>query len=426
MYKIQLKEVWLVESLVYMVYIVIIMLVGLLCSFLSKKVNLPRILLLIIAGRLLYYVRYNGQRLMIFSNEFVAVIGVFALAMIVFDAASRFRFREIDTFSHKALRSSVIILIINIITMAVFTKLIFQLSWFLAVIFATLISGTSAGAVAFLKKKTHKVYEMLRIEAMLITPIVVLVPFIFLDIIGIAVLAAHEDISAIIIQQVGPFFLQFIIGIGAGLMVGLFMTKFFNKRYSNIVSPIALMTSILVAYVLAELLNGNGVLSVCIYGLFYGNIFIKQKMELREFSGTFAVFLEIIVFILLGLVLPMPSDVLFVLKAILIFSVYTCIRFIILNLSFKKHEFTLREKIFMALHTQKGIAVAAVTLALISYALAHSALLSSTRIASIQFLDISGSDQVLGLLFLSILFSVILSIIAIKCSDYFLKVHNSD
>lgn len=412
------------DSIVYIVYIAIILLVGLVCSYISKKLKISNVLLLILAGMGLQYVTYEGQRLMVFPTSFLSTISIFALAMIVFDASSRLKLKEFDTFSTKALKVSLVFLVFNIIFLTISTKFIFQIKSILMVmIFATLMSGTSVSAVlTMLRGKANKVAEMLKIESIVNTPLVILLPFIILDIMGRTVLAPKLSISTVFIQQLGPFLLQFIVGIGTGILVGLITTRFFRKKYSKTLSPLGLLAAVLLTYGLAEMLKGNGVLAITVFGLFFGNMFIKEKAQLHEFSTTFAEFLEIFIFVLIGLVLTIPFDKIFIINALILFAIYLCIRFISILISFKKYEFTLKEKVFMALNVQKGIAVATVAVGLISYNITYIALISGVeKSAAMPFMEILGANEILNLILAFMLFSIILSTVVMKFSNFFVR-----
>ena len=84
------------------------------------------------------------------------------------------------------------------------------------------------------------------------------------------------------------FILRFVAGIGAGFLVGIIIFKVMKKAYSEILSPLAVITAALLTYILAENLGGNGVLAITTMGLFFGNVYVKQKIQLMEFSTFFA------------------------------------------------------------------------------------------------------------------------------------------
>jgi len=128
------------------------------------------------------------------------------------------------------------------------------------------------------------------------------------------------------------------------------------------VSPLALVTMALLTYVLAEKFGGNGVLAVTIMGLFYGNVYIKEKAKLFEFSEVFTNAFEVMVFILIGLIVHLPLNAAFFYKSILLFVIYLVIRYVSIEVSFEKNKLNRKEKFFMVLNVQKGIAVAVVVI----------------------------------------------------------------
>ena len=248
-------------ALLFLTYLAIILLVGLITSIVSQRYRVPNILLLLIMGIILGKVRYGGVPLVQFPELFLTGISLLALVMIVFDSASRFKLEKFDYFSLHTLWLSVVFLVLNLIFLTVFTIFIFGVdSIFLAFMFSALMSGTDPAAVlSMLKNSKSKVFEFLRLEALLNTPLVVLLPFIILEL--KEALRDKIDVSTFIDQFV-PLLQQFVVGIGTGVLIGLLMFKFMRTKYSMVLSPLAVITSALLAYTIAENLSGNGVLAV--------------------------------------------------------------------------------------------------------------------------------------------------------------------
>ena len=146
--------------------------------------------------------------------------------------------------------------------------------------------GTSPDVVlSMLKNEKHKIVEFLRIESIINTPLTVLMPFILLDLYN--TLNLQEVIFSKLLEQLKPFITQFVVGIGAGVLIGLIISKVMKKAYSETLSPLALVTAALLTYILAENLGGNGVLAVTVMGLLFGNFYVKQKEQLYSFSTIF-------------------------------------------------------------------------------------------------------------------------------------------
>ena len=389
------------DALVFLTYLAVILLIGIFCTFLMQKLKIPNILLLLIAGITLGSISYKEAPLISFPPIFLTSISILALVMIVFDSASRLKLKKFDSLSIQALKLSLIFLLLNLIFFAMFFKFTFQLeSLLLVLLFSALMSGTDPAAIlSMLKSSGNKVFELLRIESLVNTPLIVLLPFIILDLMKTIKM---ELILTKFIEQILPFLQQFVAGIGAGVLVGIIMLKFMKRKYSHILSPLVMITAALITYILAENLGGNGVLAVTAMGLLFGNVYVKQKLQLQEFSTIFSNALEILVFILIGLVIKIPFSLNFFFLSFILFIFYTMIRYIAIDFSLRTSKFTTKEKFFMALNAQKGIAVAVVAFTL-------------------STLNIQGIELILNLILAFMLYSIIISTITIKLSNFFIE-----
>jgi cell volume regulation protein A len=393
------------DALVYMTYLAVILIAGIICTIISNKLKIPNILLLILVGMGLGFISTESS-LVQFPPVFLTSISILALVIVVFDSSSSFRLREFNTFSFNALRLAGVFLFINIILLTLFTFIFFRIpSLFLVLIFAALMSGTDPAAVlSMLGKVKNRVFEFLEIEALLNTPLIVLIPFIILDL-----MKSFESglVVSAFLEQILPFLQQFVAGIGAGILIGIVVIRIMKKAYSHVLSPLAIITSALLTYVLAENLGGNGVLAVTSMGLLFGNFYVKQKFQLKEFSSILAKALVILVFVLLGSSIKIPFTMEFFLKSISLFFIYLVIRYFAIDVALKKLNYTIKEKIFMAFNAQKGIAVAAVAFTFIT-------------------LNISGMEIVLNLTLAFVLYSIVIATIVGKLSRFFIHHEEKD
>ncbi len=370
----------------------VLLLIGLICSILALKFKVPDVLLLMLAG-LAVGTSYD------FSHyDFLAGLAVFFLVMIIFESTSKFKVTEVLKASPRALKLASIFLVFCIIFLTLFTHLLFSkdllsgTSFLLSAVFAALMSGTSAEAVlTMLKGRREKIIEILKFESILNTPLAVLIPII--------ILSFHNGS-----MNTGSLTLQFLqnimAGVGAGLVLGIFIFELMKKRYIPQISPLAAVASALFAFVVAEKIGGSGVLSVTTLGLLFGAYQIKEKLEIEKFINIFTAFLKIVVFILLGVIISIPANAIIILKSLLLFAIYILIRFSAVHFSFK--ELKKREKWFMALSASKGIAVAVVAFTLVSY-------------------NIPGLKEITDLAILFIFYSIITSSITMKFANRFLK-----
>lgn len=387
--------------LVILTYLAIILLIGLLTSIISQRFKIQNILLLLLIGIGLGRVTYKGGPLIEFPELFMTGVGILALVMIVFDSASRFKLKRVDYFSLHTLWLSLVFMIFNLIFLTAFTMLIFDVGdIFLALVFSALMSGTSPAVVlSMFRNVKNKVFEFLGLESLLNTPLIVLLPFIILD---LKTTLKGSLVASKFIEQFVPFLQQFVVGIGSGVLIGLIMFKFMRKQYSIVLSPLAVITSALLAYTIAENLDGNGVLAVTSMGLLFGNVYVRQKFQLQEFALIFSNSLEILVFVLIGIMVAIPFSLDFFMKSLILFVLYLLIRFFSIIFSVRGMDFTLKEKIFMSLNVQKGIAVAVV-------------------VFSLATLNISGMDTILNLVLAFMLYSIILSSFVFRLGKFFIR-----
>jgi cell volume regulation protein A len=394
------------EVLLYLTYFGVILLIGMLLTIVAKKMRVPNYLLLILAGIFIGSMEYQGKPLIYFEPVFLTVLALLALVMIVFDAGSRFKIKEFDALSWSALKLSMIFLGLNMIILSFLVHYAYSytgLSWIMALLFAAAMSGTSPSAVlTALKGVKTKVFSLLEVESILNTPLIILIPFLLL---GWVEQAGGIIQLSEITTQIVPFARQFIVGIGAGIVVGLVIFKVMSRRYHKTISPLAALTAAILTYIISEYLGGNGVLAVTVMGLFFGNVYIRHKQKLMEFSETISTILEVIVFIFVGMIIKFPLNAEFFYISLTLFGAFLLIRYIAVQLSFTgKLNFTQKEKLFIALTCPKGIAVAVIAFTL------------ATKIT------LPGMTDILDLILAFLIYSVVFSSIIMRFSKKFVDV----
>ncbi|MBD3248593.1 hypothetical protein GF336_00930 [Candidatus Woesearchaeota archaeon] len=389
------------ESITTIILIASILLLGLISSIISRKLKIPNLLLLILLGMGLSHISVNHQPLIDFPPLFLTSIAVITLALVVFDSSSKFKFKKFDSLTISGLKISMLFLAINLVCMSFLAFYIFNLdSIFLALIFAAVISGTDPSAtLMILAGAKTKLFELLKIEAILNTPLIVLIPFLLVDIIEKVGGRFTVDILS---EQSLPFLQQFVTGIGTGILIALIFFRFMKKYYSATLSPLAMITAALLTYTLSETLGGNGVLGVTTAGLVFGNLYhVKHMKTLLKFGEIFSEVLEILVFVLIGTVITLPLSFSFLFPATILFIVYLFIRLLSVEIAFRK-EYSFKEKLYMTLNTPKGIAVAVVVFTL------------ATK-------SISGLDLILDMILLFMIYSIVISTVVTHFTKFFTK-----
>ncbi len=385
------------DALTYLTSLSLLLLFGLLATLLSKKFRTSNVLLLVLFGLLLQSI-FKETSVLSFPPIFISIVSIVALSIIVFDGASRFKLKEFDTFSFTALKLFFVFLLMNLLIITPLVHHLFNFNITSSIVFSTLMSATAFDVLSSLmKKRRNRSIELLELESLLNAPFVVLLPFIFIQLFtsnNISVLWTNPDYLVSFLQQV-------ITGIGTGVLIGIIVFKLMRYKYSENLSPLALLTSVLLTYVLAESLQGNGVLAVTVLGLFFGNMYVKKKPLLQEFSSVMASSVEIIVFLLFGMLITLPSNIHFITNSILVFIVYLVVRFLSVVVSVPKYS--MQEKLFMTFVMPKGITLAAVAITLLTINPDFSSMID--------------------LLFLMFIYSLISSVIMIKMSKKWLKIN---
>ncbi|MFT4311513.1 MAG: cation:proton antiporter [Candidatus Woesearchaeota archaeon] len=367
---------------------------GIIISLIAKKLKFSNILILLLAGLFLGQVdAFQIDPLIILT------IATFALIIIVFDGTSKFSLKALSEQSTSALKLIGLFILLNvIITSVVVTYLFFPFEYtnlLFGIIFSLIaVSTDPASTFVMLKNKTNKVVEFLEAEAILNTPIVVLLPFIVLD---------FFTGSPSVDKFITGFLSQILVGIGSGILVGLIFFKGTKKFYSEQISPLILIGAALLSYVLAENLNGNGVLAVAVLGFVFGYFYLSHKDQLMEFSSMMSGILEILVFMLIGFIVQINLNLDLILKSITVFLVLIAVRYLATYFL----DFNKKERFYISLNMPKGITVAVL-------------------VFSLSFLQIPQLFVINELLILITIYSLILSAILNKFSQKFIRLKIED
>ncbi len=391
------------DAITYLMGLALILFIGIAASIAARKLRMNNILLLVLVGILLANTGFVSVDLFSFPSQFMVSLAILTLAMVVFDGSSRFTLQELDKRSDKALELVILFIICNVLLLGGAASWLF-FGWTLqgilfSLIFAVVMSGTDPGSIfIMLGDVKHKTLDFLRLEAVLNTPAIVIIPFLLL---GLLRDVKSFTVTTTFTSFLVPFLQQVIVGIGAGMLFGIIVFRLMRKHYSQQLSPVVVIAATILSYVVAEQLGGNGVLSVATLGLIFGNTYVKRRERLMEFSGLLANSLEILVFILVGMLVVIDFPVSFLVKSILLFLVAVAARHLAVMITLRGTEYKPTEKVFIALNMPKGIAVSVVALAF-------------------SVLDVE-LDGVVPLMILFIVYSLILGSVIDRFSRFFIK-----
>ena len=391
------------EALSIVTSIAVVLLIGVLFSVLAGKAKVPEIIVLVIAGMVLGALKYKGEPIVGFPVLFLTGVSIFALALILFDSSAKIRLRELDTLSFKALKFVIIFTLLSLIFFTLAAEYFLGIPLVFCLMLAAINSGTSTDVVmSFMKGVKGRVMGILELESVFNTPLAVLLPFVIID---------FTQGQARITEVVGlvlPFLTSIVTGIGAGIFIAVILFKIIQKKYSAFYSPLAIIVAALLAYVLAENLDGNGVIAVVSLGIFFGNVYVREKIALLSTESILTKALFIFVFVLIGLLIKVPLTKEFFISSLILFAIYLVIRYISAAVSFAKDKMSAKEIIFITLNAPKGLSTIAVV-----FLFAINNIPGSTYY-------IPGIDVVLNITLVFVLYSIVLSWIVCSFQSWFL------
>jgi CPA1 family monovalent cation:H+ antiporter len=397
-----------VDPISIVTLIAVVLLVGIIVSWFAGKVKLPDVLFLLLAGMALGLPTIAGKRLIGFSDPFVASISVIALALIIFGSTAKIKLKEVDSWSLRALKLTFTFTFLHLIIFSTAVHFFVGFPWGISILIASILAGTSPDIILqLLADCKHKIVELLKLESIFNTPLTVIIPFIVLDLMSGTVSAG---VTEEFLARLAPFLTTIVAGIGAGVVVALILMKIMQRATNTSYGYLAVLVSVLLTYVLAEGLKGNGVLAVTTLGLFFGNSTIKDKAQLLTFENLLAKVLYIFVFMLLGsLIVELPLTATFFYQSFSLFLIYLIVRFIAVWLSVHK-DTPMKEIVYATLNAAKGIATATVIFTFVVL----------TKIRPDYAVLIPFIDSIRDISLAIILYSIVLAAITELFSKYFI------
>ncbi len=339
-----------------------LLIIGMGLSILSDALRIPRILLLIITGLILSNIYINGNPIVTLPQSLIFGIGILSLIMIIFSGTSTLKLKEVDIATSTALKLLGSFLFFNILFLLIYGLIIFGVNIYgftSAMILAILSSGSDAASVFSLLKEKEEISDILKIESVLNTPIVVVLPLLFARIIK----EGYGNLVIAIIEK-GPEILKlFLLGIGTGVVIAIILFKILKHMSNDSDRQVMLFSGAFLTYVLAESLNGDGIIAVATLGVMFANYY--TRISTAKFSIIAARALEILIFLLLGLSIKVNLSLEFLFRSIVLFLLILIARCIAVKLTLPKKEFTRREQLLAIFLMPKGIATGVTALALV-------------------------------------------------------------
>jgi cell volume regulation protein A len=391
-------------------YFGILLGLGIIVANLLKKVSVPDTFFLLLLGLLLGPTVYMNPAITGYISTTLVDIEVMgnipdflrtlALIMVVFTGTFNLGLRTFQKFGNLAVKVAVMGVLFNTVVMGTIANALFGFDLLYSFLMAAVISGTCTSVVFAFEgslKKAMNTLNVIKVESILNSPLSVLLPILFLDLVAIEPGAIIDPM-----QYLNQFWVMIAVGAGAGLILGLGITKVLKgmlKEYSALM----LFAVALITYALAENVGGSGMLAVAVAGLISGNYIKEQHDEVQQFDDHLSEMLRISVFTLLGAQVTLFIGLEEFLTIFVFFMVLFFIRpvFLFPALGRGNKDFCRSDFILMSFVTPRGLSAAAMAPIVAGALITAGSPDLASRIMNIIFLVI----------ILSVLFSTAVAIV---------------
>jgi cell volume regulation protein A len=277
----------------------------------SKRFEVPVLFLFLIMGML---VGSNGLGRIHFSDPHSAhLIGMLALAIILFSGGMDAKFREVKP----VIFPSVMLSTLGVLLTALFTGLFiywittqffitYKLTFFESLLLASVIASTDFALVfAILRSKglklKHNLRPLLELESGSNDVMAYLLMITFLQ------LVQTQNSNATF--AVGMFFYELVVGALCGFFLGKLAVKIINRvnMSNDALYPILLLAISFIIFLLTDIVHGSGFLAVYLGGLTIGNSRFLHKRSTINFFDGFAWLAQFLMFFTFGMLIK-PAE----------------------------------------------------------------------------------------------------------------------
>lgn len=282
----------------------ILLFVSIIVGKTGYRFGVPALLLFLVVGMIF---GSDGFGLQFHNAKEAQFIGMVALSVILFSGGMDTKFSQIKPI----LAPGIVLSTFGVLLTAIFTGLFIWwlsgMSWtniYLPLTTSLLLASTmsstdSASVFAILRSQKmnlkHNLRPMLELESGSNDPMAYMLTIVLIQFIQ----SGGMGIGGIF----GSFVIQFIVGAGAGYLLGKLAILMLNRLNidNQALYPILLFSFIFFTFSITDLLRGNGYLAVYIAGMMVGNNKIMHRKEIYTFMDGLTWLFQIIMFLCLGL-----------------------------------------------------------------------------------------------------------------------------
>jgi NhaP-type Na+/H+ or K+/H+ antiporter len=372
--------------------LVAVMIIGILAHMLGRILKIPSIVFLLAAGIILGPEVTGLIEPSRFGSGIELLVG-FAVAIIVFDGGLDIDIRQLRKIQHSILRLVTIGVVMTAVLTAVAAYLLLNIPFNIALLFGAFISATGPAVITPIIRQVRvntKVAGVLQAEAVLNDGASVILAALVFEWI-VASLTGIKAAAFLVIRLLDGVLFGALSGII--LIVILRKIPLLTEQYARLFT----ISILLAAFVGAENLGAqSGVLAMALFGIFIGSSDIPHKDAIKHFKEDISIILLSVIFILLSAFIDFAYIRALGLNAVLlVVLLMVLIRPLAVFVSTLTSDLKGGEKLFISAMGPRGVVPASM------------AVYFSIRLRDLGF--ISESASLLGLMFITIVLTVLLT-----------------
>ncbi|WP_195576199.1 potassium/proton antiporter [Paenibacillus sp. 1001270B_150601_E10] len=337
--------IWTTDELLFLLGMMLF--IGVVGAKMTNKLNVPSLVVFIMLGMGL-------SQFMYFDNaHWTQLFGILALIIILFEGGMHTSWKRMKLTLKPALSLSTVGVAVTAVVVGVCAKFILNLEWLEGLLVGAIVGSTDAAAIFSVigGKAIHRQLKTtLEVESGSNDPMAV-----FLTLLLIGLMEAPESVSWL-------YMLSFFVWqMGAGLLLGLFFgltsARLLNRiQLSNVgLYPVLAVSLGILTYSIAALMECSGFLAVYVMAIMLGNADLTYRYSIVRFNEGFSWMMQIMMFVLLGLLVFPGQLVLVTWQALLLsFILMFIARPIGVWLSLLFSRFNTREKVLISWAGLKG------------------------------------------------------------------------
>jgi NhaP-type Na+/H+ or K+/H+ antiporter len=381
----------MIDPIFLMEMVVGLLFLSFLAQALSHYFQAPFIIFLLIEGIIVGPEVLNLLNPALYFDVLSAIVAI-CVSVIVFDGGLQIDLKQLRGINKSVLGLSTIGVIITFFGITLLTNLLIGVPLQIAALFGALVTATGPSVIGPIIRNvhvSHKVGKILELESVLNDAASVILTAMVFE----WITAELSRIGAVvfILQRLG---IGLMVGILSGLILHWFFTRgvSISKKTARSVSLISVFS----CYLLSELIgNESGILALAVFGIIMGTSEFPYKETVKEFHGDLVTLMISLIFVLLAAMLKFWYIVDIGVKGVaLVMLIALLVRPLSVFVSMWSSKIRTNEKLFISFVGPRGV----VPVSIATY-----------FVIKLDEMGIPGGQTIVGLVFLTVIITVLLT-----------------